>query len=296
MQFGVNLPNLGGAGDPRGLAELAREAEHHGWDGVFVWDALCSGHWDGVYQNEPDKRATHDPWIGLAAIALATTRVRIGPLLTPLSRRRPWKVARETVTLDHLSQGRLVLPVGLGYLGDGGMSKVGEPTDRRTRAQKLDEGLAILDGLWSGRPFAFEGIHYRLDEMTFWPPPVQSPRIPIWVVGAWPRPASMRRALRCDGILPVLMSPDGSQADMAPDDVRALRAHVAEQCGGLAGFDIVLEGSTPGEQPAEARATVRAYAEAGATWWIEDVWQNLEGPGDGVERMRARIRQGPPRG
>src|SRR5204863_4018588 len=119
-----------------------------------------------------------------------TTRVRIGAVLTPVSRRRPWKLARETVTLDHLSHGRLVLPVGLGALDDGGFGKVGEPTDRKTRAELLDEGLAILTGLWSGQPFSFHGEHYQVEELTFLPPPVQSPRIRIWVVGLWPHERS----------------------------------------------------------------------------------------------------------
>src|SRR6185437_8645693 len=131
-----------------------------------------------------------------AAMALRTTRVRLGAIISPLSRRRPWKVARETVSLDNLSDGRLILPVGLGALDDGGFGKVGEPTERKTRAELLDESLAILTGLWSGQPFSFSGKHYHLDEMTFTPPPIQRPRIPIWVVGAWPSERSMRRAIR----------------------------------------------------------------------------------------------------
>ena len=127
----------------------------------------------------------YDPWLMLAAIALRTKHVRIGAMLTPPSRRRPWKLARETVTLDHLSNGRLILPVGLGALDDGGFTKVNEVTDRKQRAELMEESLEILTGLWSGKPFSFHGQHYNIAEVTFLPPPVQSPRIPIWVVGAF---------------------------------------------------------------------------------------------------------------
>ena len=158
MRYGFIIPT----GDPLTVAELAHEAEEAGWDGVFYWDAICVGEME-----------TYDPWVVMAAMAMCTERMRLGAVLTPPARRRPWKLARETVTLDYLSGGRLVLPVGLGALDDGGFSKVGEPTDRRVRAQLLDEGLEILTGLWSGEPFSFEGEHYRIEEMTFLPKPVR---------------------------------------------------------------------------------------------------------------------------
>src|SRR5215203_146437 len=176
LRYGFVIPT----GEPRTVAELAREVEEAGWDGAFYWDGICVGGMD-----------TYDPWVVMAAMAMRTERVRIGAVLTPPARRRPWKLARETVALDHLSNGRLVLPVGLGALDDGGFSKVGEPTDRKVRAQLLDESLEILTGLWSGEPFSYAGEHYRLEEMTFLPPPVQKPRIPVWVVGAWPSRKSM---------------------------------------------------------------------------------------------------------
>ncbi|HEX6797119.1 MAG TPA: LLM class flavin-dependent oxidoreductase, partial [Ktedonobacterales bacterium] len=172
--------------------------------------------------------------------------------------------------LDHLSGGRLVLPVGLGALDDGGFGKVGEPTDRKTRAELLDESLDILTGLWPGRPFSYVGKHYHLDEMTFLPPPVQQPRIPIWVVGAWPREKSLARALRYDGILPDKLNPDGSREEMTPDDLRALASYSAQHRGPDAPpFDIIMEGETPGDDPAAGAAIVRPWAEAGATWWNE---------------------------
>ncbi len=192
----------------------------------------------------------------------------MGTMLTPLSRRRPWKVARETATLDHLSNGRLVLPVGLGALDDAGFGRVGEATDRKVRAELLDESLDIITGLWSGKPFSYVGKHYKVEEMTFLPAPVQQPRIPIWVVGAWPHMKSMRRVLRYDGLLPAKMDPDGSFAQVTPDDIRVVREFVERERPSTTPFDIIWEGETPGDNPGKAAAIVRPYAEAGATWWL----------------------------
>ena len=233
----------------------------------------------------------YDPWVTMAAMAMRTQRVRLGAIVSPLSRRRPWKVARETVSLDHLSGGRLIVPVGLGALDDGGFGKVSEPTDRKTRAELLDESLAILTGLWSGEPFQYEGKHYHLDTMTFLPKPVQSPRIPIWVVAMWPSERSMQRALRFDGLLPNVRDANGGPRDVTPDDIREMAAYVAERRNQPTPFDIVMEGETPGDDPAQAAAIVRPFAEAGATWWNESRW----GAMSDVELVRTRIQQGPPR-
>jgi hypothetical protein len=286
MRYGITLPNLGV--DARTLAELAHDAEQAGWEGVFVWDCIH------MHIEDPKYWATYDPWIALAAIAMRTGHVRIGTIVTPLSRRRPWKVARETVTLDHLSNGRLILPVGLGEVNDGGFSKVGEVTDRKIRAQMLDENLAILAGLWSGKPFSFNGEHYHVQEMTFLPAPVQSPRIPIWVVGAWPRMKSMQRVLRWDGILPVKMNDDRSFADMTPADIVAMKTYINEQRSTPTPFDIVWEGETPGDNLEQALAITHPWAEAGVTWWLESIWKTPESQG-GLEGMRIRIKQGPPK-
>lgn len=278
MRYGFIIPR----GDLTTILDLAAEAEEAGWDGVFYWD--------GIYIEGAG--SMYDPWVVLGAIALRTTRIRIGAILTPPSRRRPWKLARETMTVDHLSHGRLILPVGLGALDDGGFAKVGEPTDRKTRAALLDESLAILSGLWSGQPFSFHGEHYHLDEMTFLPPPVQSPRIPIWVVGVWPAPKSMERVLRYDGLLPAVRGEDGKPADVTPDAIRAMAAYIAERRSATTSpFDIVMEGETPGDDLDAAAAIVRPFAEAGATWWTESRW-DFSIPMDAI---RARVRQGPPR-
>lgn len=280
MRYGVTLPNMGV--DAHTLAQLAAEAETAGWDGVFVWDCLY-----GSPQNEPEKKETCDPWIALAAIALSTRRIRLGTLVTPLSRRRPWKVARETVTLDHLSGGRLVLPVGLGAVTEGGFARVGEQMDRKIRAEMLDEGLAILTGLWSGQPFSFSGQHYQVQEMTFLPPPVQQPRIPIWVIGAWPHRKSMQRTLRFDGILPTTM-----QGEMTPADIQAIKTWLSQHREQTTPFDIVMEGETPGDDPVAATVILQPLAMAGVTWWLEAVWATPKATG-GLEGMKKRIQQGP---
>ena len=276
MQYGFIIPG----GDVHSIVEMAVEAEAAGWDGVFYWD--------GIYIESAGP--IYDPWVLLAAIAMRTERVRIGAVLTPPSRRRPWKLARETVTLDHLSHGRLVLPVGLGALDDGGFGKVGEVTDRKLRAELLDEGLEILTGLWSGQPFSFHGQHYHVDEMTFLPPPVQSPRIPIWVVGAWPRMKSMQRVLRYDGLLPAKINADGSYAEVTPADRVARKVYIDEHRARSTPFDIVCEGETPGDNRERAAEIVRPFADAGATWWMESRWSSSQ-----RDEVRTRIRQGPPR-
>src|SRR5918999_5778887 len=174
---------------------MARAAEDAGWDGVFTWDGIHVG----------DSMEVHDPWVLMAAFATATTRVRLGAIVMPLARRRPWKVAREATTLDVLSNGRLVIPVGLGATDDSGFGPVGDATERRTRAERLAEPLEILTGLWSGDRFGYQGRHYGFEPMAFRPTPVQRPRIPIWVVGAWPSERSMRRVVRYDGLLPYVL-------------------------------------------------------------------------------------------
>lgn len=182
MKFGIYLPNFGTYGDVRALANLARDAEQSGWDGFYIWDHIAGEHMPIV-----------DPWVGLAAAALQTERIRIGTTVTPLPRRRPWKLARETVSLDHLSGGRLTLGVGIG-LGQAEWNDLGEQTDLKQRGAMLDEGLQVLTGLWSGEPFSFSGQYYQVKEAHFLPKPVQQPRIPIWVGGFWPNKAPFRRA------------------------------------------------------------------------------------------------------
>jgi alkanesulfonate monooxygenase SsuD/methylene tetrahydromethanopterin reductase-like flavin-dependent oxidoreductase (luciferase family) len=229
-------------------------------------------------------------------MAMQTEQVRIGAVLHPLAWRRPWLLARDAATLDRLSNGRLVVPVGLGAVeGDDfarGRTRFGEPVDRRVRAQLLDEGLEILSGLWSGHPVTFHGAHYHLDDFSIQLTPVQSPRVPIWVVGVWGRRQSMQRVLRCDGILAASkMDRNGTSSPLGPDDIGDMTAFIREHRTLATPFDVVMEGDTRGADAAQARETVRAWAEAGVTWWLETMWS---GPNDPAA-VRARLRQGPPR-
>ena len=270
MKYGVII--TGGAVHEQ--IELARVAEEAGWDGVFTWDGIHVG----------DAMEVHDPWVLMSAFAMATERIRIGAMIQPLARRRPWKVARESVTLDHVSNGRFTLCVGLGAVDDSGWAKVGERTERRTRAEKLDETLSILEGLWSGEPFGYEGTHYRFPPMAFRPTPMQRPHIPIWVVGAWPSERSMGRAARYEGLLPNVVG----GGPYTPDMVGEMRAWVAARRGTADEFDIVLEGPI---DPGPPDDELRGFADAGATWWIHSDWQSSD-----VVAARTRIEAGPPRG
>jgi Luciferase-like monooxygenase len=272
MRFGVIITG----GPVHEQVALARAAEEAGWDGVFTWDGIHLG----------DEIEVHDPWVLMAAFAMVTSRVRLGAIIMPLARRRPWRVAREAVTLDHLSNGRLVLPVGLGALDDSGFGRVGEPTDRRTRAERLDETLEILTGLWSGDRFGYRGRHYRFEPMGFKPTPVQRPRIPIWVVGAWPSQRSMSRVLLYDGLLPNVLD-NASSGGPTSGLIARMAAWIAQRRS-LNGFEIVVEGTTPGGDASAAAEMVRPWREAGATWWIEADWSST------LPAMRARIEAGPP--
>lgn len=273
MKFGIVIP---GGEDFRAVAELAADAEEGGWDGLFVPDGIA-------ILNVP----MFDPWVMLAAMAMRTERIRLGTLITPVSRRRPWKLARETVTLDHLSRGRLILCVGLGAAADdGGFSKVGEAMDMKVRAKRLDEGLAILDGLWSGKSFSFFGEHYRIDNMRMPPRPVQSPRIPVWVVGVWPKAKSMNRAVQWDGIIPQRHK---NPQRFGPEDIRAVRDFVDKNRTNKTPFDIICGGPLPKKSAKKAAGIIRSYEEAGGTWWLEEPWGVSS-----FEKLREIIRGGPP--
>ena len=278
MHYGFVLPQ----GDVHSIPEMAQEAEEAGWDAVFIPDCIS------IETSSVPPQPFYDPWVMLALIVARTQRIRLGTLLTPPSRRRPWKLARETSTLDQASHGRLILPVGLGAAADdAGFYSVGEVMDTKGRAQLLDESLEILTGLWRGQPFHYDSKHYHIQNMTLLPPPVQSPRIPIWVVGVWPRMKSMQRVLRYDGLLPQKLSNE----PMTPEDVRAMKRYIDEQRTRTTPFDIVIEGETPGNDQDRARSIVKKWLDAGATWWIEARWEATS-----IDEVRTRIQQGPPRG
>lgn len=264
IRSGLWLPIFDELADPVLLARLAAEAEEAGWHGVFVWDHL---RW-----RPPTERAT-DPWIAMAAMAAATETVRIGPMVSPIARRRPAKLARETASLDHLSGGRLTLGVGLG--GDrfaGELSATGEELDDRVRAEQLDETLDILQQAWSGQAVHHHGAHYQV-EMQFLPRPVQQPGVPVWVAGFPGKTRPMRRAARYEGFVPVnLEHPD--QLAEAVGKVNELR-----EDDGPYDFAIGLEPGTD----------VAAYAAAGATWWLTE----FDPEKVSADEVRGVLRDGP---
>jgi alkanesulfonate monooxygenase SsuD/methylene tetrahydromethanopterin reductase-like flavin-dependent oxidoreductase (luciferase family) len=276
MNYGLALA-AAGQFDLHDLIDLAPLAEASGWDGIFLEDYIV---WQG-HQDVP----AYDPWAVLAAMALRTTRVKLAILVTPLARRRPWKVAREAVTIDHLARGRLILGFGLGdkETGDPSFAHFGEQMNIKARAEMLDEGIEIVAGLLAGSPFRYDGKHYTVKEITLLPKPVQQPRIPIWIGGGYPYRGPMRRAARWDGSC---LYRDGVHY-LTPDDVRELREFVRAQRGTLDGYDIVVGGSPRRADWDEERAYIRALAEAGTTWWQEYV-----PPGE-LGAMREAIARGP---
>lgn len=278
MQFAIDLPPFGEFSDPALLGDLADEAEAAGWDGFFLWDHIGAG-WPVPIS---------DPWIDLTVMALRTRRIKLGALVTPLPRRRPWKVARETVTLDHLSNGRLIVGVGIGSDLGQEYTCYGDPPDDRLHAAMLDEGLAVLTGLWQGEPFNFTGTHYQVNGAHFLPKPVQQPRIPIWVAGAWPNKAPFRRAAQWDGVCPI--NRENLAIPLTPDDIRTLRSYIQQQRTTDRPFDIVHAGQTTGTDAAADRALVTAYAAAGVTWWLEMPTETTT-----LAAFRRRIHEGPPR-
>jgi Coenzyme F420-dependent N5,N10-methylene tetrahydromethanopterin reductase and related flavin-dependent oxidoreductases len=250
VKRGLFLPPFDELVDPSTLVELAEVAEERGWDGFFLWDHI-------VYR-EP-VRAVADPWIALAAIASATEKLRLGPMVTPLSRRRVQKVARETVTLDRLSGGRLTFGVGLGSTTTNELEPFGEEVDARKRAQLLDERLDRLTEFWGGE---------------FEPAPVQQPRIPVWVAARWPNRRPVRRAARWDGLF-VIELPGPEALEELAMEVRDLRA------GNDDPFDLVVE--------IPIGADAAPWEAAGATWILTD----FDSPQPRLAEVRAAIEAGP---
>lgn len=286
MRFSINIPNFGDFADARTVASVAVAAEQAGWDALFVWDHLVHDRRD---------RPFGDPWMLLTAAALATTRITLGTLVTPIARRRPQQLARQVATLDHLSGGRVIFGSGLGDRDD--FAGFGEPTDPRVLAERLDEGLDLLGRYWTGRPVSYQGRHYQAADVTLLPAPVQHPRPPIWVAGFWPRRRPFRRAARFDGAVPLFTSATHGHAppvDQVRDMIAYVHQHRATRQDGHAErpFEIVVGGVSP-TRPHQASDLIGPLIEAGITWWDER--QRIES--DDLDRLApvlARIEQGPP--
>ncbi|WP_086829693.1 LLM class flavin-dependent oxidoreductase [Allokutzneria sp. NRRL B-24872] len=284
MRFSVNLPNFGDFSDPRTVARVAVAAEQAGWDGLFVWDHVVHD------KRQRAGKPFGDPWMLLTAAALATTRLRLVTLVTPVARRRPEQLARQVATLDALSGGRVIFGAGLGGPIEDEFGSFGEPTDPVVLAEKLDEGLDLLNRYWSGEAVNHEGKHYRVDDVTLLPASAQRPRPPVWVGGIWPNRRPMRRAARWDGVVPLFTNARHG-VPPAVDDVRELVSYVREHRE-EGPFEVVVGGVSPGD-PERAAEIIAPLAQAGATWWDERQLQ----AGDDLDRLEPvlrRIEQGPP--
>jgi alkanesulfonate monooxygenase SsuD/methylene tetrahydromethanopterin reductase-like flavin-dependent oxidoreductase (luciferase family) len=260
-RYAISTPNVG---DPAWLIELATSVERAGWDAFFLWD-----HMHLVRDLALD---VFDPWVTLGAVARETERVRVGTMVTPVPRRRPWKLAKEVVTVDHLSGGRITLGVGLGEPAADEFAAFGEPTGLRDRAVLLDEGLALLDRFLRGEPVRHDGEAFSVDAHLR-PGCVQRPRPPIWVAGKWPNRRPLERAARWDGVMPI--GRDGGP--ISPDDLRS----VVDLMQPPGGFDVVAT-AAPGVPWDE-------YEDAGATWIVESGWP----AGDWQADLAAQAVKGP---
>lgn len=278
MQFAMYVPNFGTFGSVKTLVALAQDAEAAGWDGFFLWDHIL-----------PDSHSALgpviDPWIALTAIASATSRLKFGNLITPIPRRRPWKLARETASLDQYSDGRLIVGAGIGGDWWREYSAMGEPRDDKTRGAMLDEGLDVLTGLWSGGSFSYKGTYFNIDNAQFLPTPYQTPRIPIWVAGVWPGTRPFRRAARWDGIIPI-----GRNGTPTPEEIRQMRAYIDRYRTATTPFDVVFSGRANDLPASERSAHVAEYAAAGVTWWKESVWPTVP-----LTEVQDIIHNGPPK-
>jgi len=275
LQFGVYLPDFGKALQPRALIELAGEAEDCGWDGFFLWDHMVE--WN---RHTP----VYDAFTCLAAIATNTKRIRIGTAVTPIPFLKPWIIARQAITLDQLSNGRLILGVGLGSEESCDYERFGESGDNKVLAEKLDESLDVISGLWGGKPFTYAGKHYTLNDPVFLPHKIQKPRIPIWVAGYWPRKGPFRRAVKWDGVIP-LRFPGNL---LEPNELRTVVEYIKSLRGNADDFAVAIIGSTMNQRRNTEK--VEQYARAGMTWWFENVYAKR----DSFESLRRLIRLGPP--
>ncbi|WP_100524574.1 LLM class flavin-dependent oxidoreductase [Mycobacteroides abscessus] len=278
MRYGIVLTT----GDAADVAQLATLAEEAGWDAIFGWEPV----W-GV-----------DAWVALTAAAMRTSRIKLGTMLTPLSRRKPWDLASTTATLDRLSGGRVILSVGMGALHDNWLA-FERDQGRRARAELLDEGLDVLFGLWEGQPFSYEGKHYQVTPTAHLvpDPPVQTPRITTWCVGLLGSAKSMSRAARCDGLLPNITTADGRfdfnpPLDRWADAAREIHSRRSE-LGYGDGYDVVYEATTDWSNLDATREKIATLHDSGYTWYLDSDWHTEHD--DSLAALRARVENGPPR-
>ena len=273
-KFGVYIANHGVFTNPQGYIELSIIAEESNWDGFFIWDHM--------HLNKDKSDPILDPWIVLAGIATKTDKIRIGTTVTALARRRPWKIARETVSLDRLSNGRFILGIGLGV--DNDFSDFGEEYDPKVRGKRLDEALDILTGLWTGEPFAYQGEYHQINQVKFVPKPIQK-EIPIWVGGTWPNKRPFQRAAKFNGIFPLR---EGFEEPLWPDDMKEIIQFVKLHRKTSKPFDVIHTVVTSSKK--EENQWIHDYIDAGVTWIVECIY-----PGrDSLKNIQQIVRNGPP--
>jgi alkanesulfonate monooxygenase SsuD/methylene tetrahydromethanopterin reductase-like flavin-dependent oxidoreductase (luciferase family) len=251
MRYGLSIPNFA---EPQQLLDLARTVDANGWDGFFLWDHIV------VSRHEPVP--VSEPWTVLAAAATATRRVRLGTMVTPVARRRPWVLARQVTTVDHLSGGRAVLGVGLGVPPEEEYGAFGESDDPKRHAELLDDGLELISALWSGEPVDHKSPNHEVSGVRFLPRPVQRPRVPVWSGASLPARAGVRRAAHWDGIVPVYGTEEEFRP-VTPEEVAGIVAEIGGRRDSDGPFDVVVLAIAPDE------ALRREYEEAGTTWLIE---------------------------
>ena len=275
MKFGIYSPNWGKTfGNPKLVTKLAIEAEKSGWDGFFLWDHIIF--------NDEGFQDVIDPFITLTSVAGHTEEIHIGTTVTPLPRRRPWKLAKETVTLDILSEGRLILGIGLG--GSNEFSLMNEETNPRILAKMAEEHLEILHGLWSGEEFSYEGKYYQIDKVEFLPKPVQKPRIKMWGAGTWPKKGPFKRAAKLDGVIP--LSRD-YRNPLTPNDYRSMIEYMKKH--GLHHPYDTVKINFDATKNNEKKRTIKDFEDAGVNWWLELIsdWNGS------YEKIKDLIIQGP---
>jgi len=273
MKFGLALPY----NEARLVAELAQLAEEAGWDGCFLGDYIWC----------------EDPMIALAAASMTTSRIRLGTMVIPVPIRRPWKIASESLALDRLSNGRLILGLGTGATWMGWQSFPDEVTETKARVKMLEETIDILTLLYHRKQFDYDGEYFHLkltlmDEMHYPSKPIQLPRIPLWAPLVWPRPKSMQRILKCDGLFAEKRSSEGKPEDVTPQDICEMKSFIDANRQTGTPFDIAVCGQTKGMGATQQKDTILPMSKAGVTWWIEGLWNSSR------EEITERIRQGPP--
>jgi alkanesulfonate monooxygenase SsuD/methylene tetrahydromethanopterin reductase-like flavin-dependent oxidoreductase (luciferase family) len=278
MKFGLNAPNFGKTfGNPLLIVDLVKEAEAAGWDGFFLWDHIL------MLEGFPP---TVDPFTVLAATAVHTTKILIGTAVTPLSRRRPWKLARECVTLDHLSKGRFVLGIGLGIPNE--LRVMNEEANPEILARMVNEQLEILNGLWSGEELIFEGDFYKTSGVKFLPKPIQQPRIKLWGAGTWPNKKPFKRAANLDGVIPIKAD---FEEPLSLNELEQIISYIKQQKKIPESYDFVrVYFSTGGDDQLELDM-LEQYRDIGINWWIDTIsdWSG------NTEEIKKIIRKGPPK-